>query len=185
MPATTDLLGDRSNSGSAAAPTVRTHGDRPPGAREEPDVIARSPFTGSEVGHLTLQAGLSLLNVLDEVAARVGLQVSDLRAMYFLRVVGALSAGELARRLLVPQSCVTLIAKRLEAEEFLVRRRHHVDGRKVVLSLTSVGERATDEYAVLVRDRMREFFAPLSAASTAALAALLGEVVESAGTQPA
>ncbi|WP_380259131.1 MarR family winged helix-turn-helix transcriptional regulator [Kineococcus sp. GCM10028916] len=166
------------------APVAWAYGNRLPGVHEGHDVIARSPLTGSEVGHLTLQAGLSLLDLLDEVAVQVGLQASDLRAMYLLRIVGELSAGELARRVLVPQSCVTLIAKRLEAEEFLVRRRYHVDGRKVVLSLTSAGERAIDEYAVLVRSRMREFFAPLSAASAAALAALLGEVVEPVGTQP-
>ncbi|WP_380161980.1 MarR family winged helix-turn-helix transcriptional regulator [Kineococcus sp. R86509] len=178
MTVTTDAPNAHSTSASTAPVTFLLDVGRLPGVREDRDVIARSPFSGSEVGHLTLQAGLSLLNVLDGVAGQVGLQGSDLRAMYLLHVVGDQSAGELARRMQVPQSCVTLIAKRLEADGLLVRQKHPSDGRKVVLALTSAGEKTTDAFSVLVRDRMRKFFAPLSAAGAAALAALLAEVVE-------
>lgn len=176
---TTSHRDSSSATGSPAPPPVRP--DRLPGVPTEQDVIARSPFTGSELAHLTLQAGLHVLHVLDGAAAQLDLQASDLRAMYLLHVLGRQSAGDLARRMLVPQSTVTLIAARLAGQGLVERHRDTCDGRKVILSITPDGERVMDTASVLVRGRMRTFFAPLSPAGAAALAALLAEVVEPGG----
>ncbi|GAA0324740.1 MarR family transcriptional regulator [Kineococcus aurantiacus] len=172
----TDAAGVDPDQGSAELHPVPV--DRLPGVREELDVIARSPFSGSELGHLTLQAGLGVLGILDSAADRVGLLASDLRAMYLLQVLGDQSAGSLARHMLVPQSCVTLIAKRLQEEGLVTRAKDPHDGRKVILGITGAGRCRLDEASVLVRAELRTFFAPLSPASAVALAALLADVVE-------
>lgn len=164
---------------------MRTTVQQLPGVRDTADVIALSPLTGSELGHLTLQAGLRVLGVLEEAARGAGLQASDLRAMYLLHVHGPHSAGALAAQLLMPQSCVTLIATRLSGRGLLTRTRDRADGRRVVLALTGAGTQVMDETAVDVRSGLKALFAPLSPGASTALAALLADVVEAVPSDPA
>ncbi|WP_432541528.1 MarR family winged helix-turn-helix transcriptional regulator [Kineococcus sp. SYSU DK002] len=147
-----------------------------PGVREEGDLVAVAPGTGTEVARLTLRAGLRVLAILDAGAGQVGLLGSDLRAMYLLQVAGPQSAGALARSMLVPQSVVTLVADRLQARGFLSRARDPRDGRKVVLAITADGRRVLDEASAHVRAELKSFFAPLSPARAEDLAALLAEI---------
>ena len=140
-------------------------------------MIAVDPVTGSELGRLTLQAGLKVISVLDAAAGEVDLLASDLRALYLLQVVGSQNAGELAKRMFVPQSCVTLIADRLQRRDLLSRARDPRDGRRVVLTITAEGRGVLEAAAVLVRAELKSFFAPLSAAHAQELAVLLGRVV--------
>ena len=140
-------------------------------------MIAVDPVTGSELGRLTLQAGLKVISVLDAAAGEVDLLASDLRALYLLQVVGSQNAGELAKRMFVPQSCVTLIADRLQKRDLLSRARDPRDGRRVVLTITAEVRGVLEAGALLVRAARRSFFAPLSAARAEELAVLLAQVV--------
>ena len=149
-----------------------------PGAPGPQDVVALSPATGAELGHLALQAGMAIVTMLDTAAGTVGVVASDLRALYVLQVAGTRSAGSLARQLMVQQSCVTLIADRLQRKGLVQRERDPDDGRRVLLRITPAGRRLLDEAAVKVRADLRVFFAPLSADDATTLAGLLGEVVE-------
>lgn len=148
-----------------------------PGATTVADVVAVSASSGRELGHLALQVGLAVGSLLERAAATVDLVPSDLRALYALDVLGPLSAGQLARQLMVQQSCVTLLAGRLEQKRLLLRRRDQVDRRRVVLQIDEPGRSLVGEVAVGLRHDLRRFFAPLSPGAAAQLADLLDDVI--------
>lgn len=139
--------------------------------------IARSPG-GVELGYLLLQAGRLIQNAVDDVAAEVGMPALDLLALYVLREHSGLTGGALARMLCVQQSSVTPLADRLEAAALIGRERDEADRRRVWLCPTPQGEALAQEVTSKVREAVRHVFTPLSPGSAAALAALLGDVVE-------
>jgi DNA-binding MarR family transcriptional regulator len=149
-----------------------------PGAQTLHDVVAISPSSGLELAHLAMQVGLAVGALLDTAAAQVDLVTSDLRALYFLDMRGTWTAGELARQLMVQQSCVTLLAGRLESKHLLQRHRDPGDRRKVLLQITPAGQDLVRQVAARARYDVRRLFAPLSPAQSAHLAVLLGEIVE-------
>ncbi|MFD0483195.1 MarR family winged helix-turn-helix transcriptional regulator [Kineococcus sp. GCM10028916] len=149
-----------------------------PGAQTLHDVVAVSPSSGLELAHLAMQVGLAVGALLDTAAAQVELVTSDLRALYFLDMCGTRTAGELAMQLMVQQSCVTLLAGRLEGKQLLQRHRDPGDRRKVLLQITPAGQDLVRQVAARARYDVRRLFAPLSPAQSAHLAVLLGEIVE-------
>jgi len=90
-----------------------------------------------------------VLNRLDTVLKPHGLTFARYEALVLLTFSsrGALPLGKMGERLQVHPTSVTSIIDRLEAAEFVVRRRHPDDGRAILAEITDTGralvERAT------------------------------------------
>jgi DNA-binding MarR family transcriptional regulator len=90
-----------------------------------------------------------VLNRLDTVLKPHGLTFARYEALVLLTFSsrGALPLGKMGERLQVHPTSVTSIVDRLEAAEFVVRRRHPDDGRAILAEITDTGralvERAT------------------------------------------
>ena len=76
-----------------------------------------------------------------EVLADVGLTYPQYLVMLALWTDGALSVGELGRRLRLDSGTLTPLLKRLEASGRVERRRDPHDERRVVVTATAEGER--------------------------------------------
>jgi DNA-binding MarR family transcriptional regulator len=139
--------------------------------------LGRSPG-GRELGYLALHAGRMVQNAVEEAALDAGMPAMDLLALYMLGEHDGLTGGALARLLQVQQSSITPLADRLEAAGWIERARDEQDRRKVWLCPTAAGRDVLERTVEVARQAVREAFAPLSTGSAAALAALLGEVVE-------
>ncbi|MEU4695450.1 MarR family transcriptional regulator [Actinoplanes sp. NPDC023714] len=137
----------------------------------------RSPG-GFELGYLALHAGRLVQNAAEEAAVEAGMPAMDLLALYMLGEHDGLTGGALARLLRVQQSSITPLADRLEAAGLISRARDGSDRRKVWLCPTASGRETLLRTMDVARDAVRVAFAPLSPGSAAALAALLGDVVE-------
>lgn len=74
-----------------------------------------------------------------DLTQQTGLTGSQLLLMQVLYREGASSAGELAAALHCSQATITSIVDRLEAKDFVRRRRGVVDKRKVLIELTAPG----------------------------------------------
>jgi MarR family transcriptional regulator, organic hydroperoxide resistance regulator len=82
-----------------------------------------------------------------EVLADVGLTYPQYLVMLALWTDGALSVGELGRRLRLDSGTLTPLLKRLEASGRVERRRDPRDERRVVVTATAQGERLRREVA--------------------------------------
>lgn len=71
------------------------------------------------------------------IAARVGLSVSDLKALDLLQRQGPMAAGELATHTGLATASVTSLIDRLEQKRFVRRVRDRTDRRRVVVALTT------------------------------------------------
>lgn len=74
---------------------------------------------------------------------------------------GALTAGELARRVSVSQATVTDIVKRLEARKLLRRTKDAVDKRRVLITATKAGEKLYASAPPLLQETFARRFAAL------------------------
>ncbi len=90
-----------------------------------------------------------VLNRLDGILKPHGLTFARYEALVLLTFSsrGSLPLGKMGERLQVHPTSVTSIVDRLEAAEFVVRRRHPDDGRAILAEITPAGralvERAT------------------------------------------
>ncbi|MEU8243175.1 MarR family transcriptional regulator [Actinoplanes missouriensis] len=139
--------------------------------------LGRSP-RGYELGYLVLHAGRLVQNAVEEAAVEAGMPAMDLLALYILGEHEGLTGGALARLLHVQQSSITPLADRLEAAGLIERARDDSDRRRVWLCPTDKGGTMVRQTMAVARDAARHAFAPLSPGAAAALAALLGDVVE-------
>lgn len=69
----------------------------------------------------------------------VGLSLSEFVTLWSIRVGQDMEAGDVAAEVGVPPSSFTAVAQRLERRGLLVRRRHPLDGRFVIVSITEAG----------------------------------------------
>ncbi|WP_127550886.1 MarR family winged helix-turn-helix transcriptional regulator [Actinoplanes sp. OR16] len=139
--------------------------------------LGRSPG-GLELGYLALHAGRLVQTAVEEAALEAGMPAMDLLALYMLGEHDGLTGGALARLLHVQQSSITPLADRLEGAGLISRAPDSGDRRKVWLCPTASGREVLERTIAVARGAVRESFGPLSRGSAAALAALLGEVVE-------
>jgi DNA-binding MarR family transcriptional regulator len=82
-----------------------------------------------------------VLAELDELLKPHGLSFARYEALVLLTFSrrGSLPLGKMGERLQVHPTSVTSIVDRLEASEFVVRRRHPTDGRTVLAEITASG----------------------------------------------
>ncbi|MDT7609317.1 MAG: hypothetical protein QOI50_3337 [Pseudonocardiales bacterium] len=74
------------------------------------------------------------------MAVALGVGVTEASALGELRQDGPLTPSDLSRRLGLTSPSVTSMLDRLEAAQLVVRHRHPVDRRSVLIQLTDVGE---------------------------------------------
>jgi len=100
---------------------------------------------------LAIRASQNVSEAFDEhVAARLGINRTDLRALDILDQRGPMSAGELAEAMHLSSGAITTLVDRLERAGFARRRRDDADRRRV---LVEVGSR--------MRNEVESFYAPL------------------------
>jgi DNA-binding MarR family transcriptional regulator len=86
------------------------------------------------------------------VARRLGMSESEIAALTYL-AEGAMTPGELGRRLQLTSGGMTALLHRLQRAGHIVRGRHPTDRRSVVVSASpTVLDRIADLYAPLVAD---------------------------------
>jgi DNA-binding MarR family transcriptional regulator len=92
---------------------------------------------------LAIRASQNVSEAFDEhVAARLGINRTDLRALDILDQRGPTSAGELAEAMHLSSGAITTLVDRLERAGFAERRRDDTDRRRV---LVEVGSRMGNE----------------------------------------
>jgi DNA-binding MarR family transcriptional regulator len=73
------------------------------------------------------------------LAAELGLNISDMSAMSYTRAHGPLGQKDLAHYLGFSTSSITTLVDRLEAKQLMQRRAHPHDRRRILVSLTDSG----------------------------------------------
>jgi DNA-binding MarR family transcriptional regulator len=81
----------------------------------------------------------------DHVAARLGINRTDLRALDILDQRGPISAGELAEAMHLSSGAITTLVDRLERRGYARRRRDEDDRRRVLIELTPALQLAAGE----------------------------------------
>ena len=92
------------------------------------------------------------------VAARLGLNVTDIKCYSLIRQMGPMTAGELAEQTGLTTGAITGVIDRLEKEGLVQRGRDSADRRRVIIQQV---ENPAHEKA------MMELYAPLGSAITA------------------
>src|ERR687887_2128841 len=86
---------------------------------------------------LAIRASQNVSEAFDEhVAARLGINRTDLRALDILDQRGPISAGELAEAMHLSSGAVTTLVDRIERVGYAQRRRDADDRRRVLVELT-------------------------------------------------
>lgn len=92
---------------------------------------------------LALQGLFSLANETErEVARRLGLNLTDYRALSALAQSGPVTVGKLAEDLGATPATATAIVSRMEARGYMARQRNTEDRRQVQVSVTPAAELA-------------------------------------------
>ena len=92
------------------------------------------------------------------VADRVGLSVTDLKALDLLQRFGALAAGEIATHTGLATASVTSLIDRLQKKRFVRRLRDRSDRRRIMVRLTSNVEKKIAPYFASLNARMLSRF---------------------------
>ena len=90
-----------------------------------------------------------------------GLASSELLILQVLEADGQQTAGQLAKDLLFSKSTITEVLDGLEEHQFISRKRHPVDGRSVIVSLTDQGRQFLSATAAPFQVRLLERFKAL------------------------
>jgi DNA-binding MarR family transcriptional regulator len=100
---------------------------------------------------LAIRASQNVSEAFDEhVAARLGINRTDLRALDILDQRGPMSAGELAEAMHLSSGAITTLVDRLERAGYARRRRDESDRRRVLVEVGSrMGDAAENFYAPL------------------------------------
>lgn len=119
--------------------------------------IAREELIGRF--SLAIRASQNVSEAFDEhVAARLGINRTDLRALDILDQRGPISAGELAEAMHLSSGAITTLVDRLERAGYAQRRRDETDRRRV---LVEVGSKMGND--------VEAFYAPLFHGTTTLL----------------
>lgn len=100
-------------------------------------------YTPMEVARAARRLDLSLAEMHLDLARTMVMTPAELLALAHLGMDGALSPGDLARRLHMRSGAITALLDRLTEHGHVVREPHPSDRRKLVVSLTEEGRRAT------------------------------------------
>jgi len=107
------------------------------------------------------------------VADRLGLGVTDLKALDLLQRLGSLTAGEVAAHTGLATASVTSLIDRLEKKRLVRRARDRRDRRRVVVCLTPKMEETIAPLFASLSERMLSRFRAYSAEQLAMIAEFL------------
>ncbi len=108
----------------------------------------------------------------------------QVHAMLWLGTDGALTMGELARRLGVTEKTVTGVVDRLEREGYLVRERSAADRRVVRCRLTPEGQQTWQKLERLTNQGMGQLLGVLDTSDRKALFRILEKLLRRIDSQP-
>lgn len=115
--------------------------------------------------------------------AECGLSVSDARCLAAIGSFGPLSVRDVARRANQDKAQASRSVSSLVAHGLVRKDASPVDGRGVVLSLSSAGRTTHRKVIKVITARNADIFAALDAGEREALGALLDRVVEALGDE--
>jgi DNA-binding MarR family transcriptional regulator len=151
------------------------------------NVIVEMPKPGSNASHsrVILDSVRMIVRAL-RVSSRLCESASELSGaqIFILRQLqtgGKLSINELAERTFTHQSTVSGVVSRLVDAGYVSRSPSKDDGRRLDLSLTSQGARTLESVPKTAQEVLTKAIRGLSPAKRGALAALMRELVETAG----
>lgn len=96
-----------------------------------------------------------------EIERKSSLTGPQLLIMKTINDLGSLSAGNIAKEVNLSQATITSIIDRLEGKGLLRRERDTQDKRKVIVSLTEIGQKAYDKAPTLLQENFLDEFEKL------------------------
>ncbi len=138
---------------------------------------------GSSAEVAALDAYIKLMRAAETVTSRVHgpllgeLTVTQFGVLEVLHHRGALSAGEIAEKVLKSAGNLTLVLANLERDGLISRERDRSDGRRWIISLTAAGRKRVSALFPKVAAAITAEFAHLSRAEQA----MLGELCKKLG----
>ncbi|MDC0713061.1 MarR family transcriptional regulator [Stigmatella sp. ncwal1] len=108
----------------------------------------------------------------------------QVHALLWLGQDGALTMGELARRLGITEKTVTGVVDRLEREGHLQRERVHEDRRVVRCRLTDSGQQTSQQLHQLVNQALSQLLEMLDSSDRKALFRIIEKLVRRLDTSP-
>lgn len=111
-----------------------------------------------------------------DLTRATGLTPSQLIVMQIVARAGEPGAGAIAEAARLSQATVTALLDKLEARNFISRRKTHPDRRRITVTLTEAGRRALAETPDLLQDRFSARFTKLPDYEQASIIAALERV---------
>lgn len=166
-------------------------------APEPPVTMPHDPFTNQDDDHRMNgndALNLRILRALRQIIRAVDVHSRHLSAVYrvtgpqlicLLVIVekGPITSAELARAVHVSPSTLVGILDRLEAREFILRKRDTADRRKVYVVPTDTGRKFARDAPSPLQDTLVQKLTGLSHSEQAAIAAALEQVAELMGAR--
>ncbi len=115
--------------------------------------------------------------------AKFGLTTPQLICLDVLAKANKMILRDLARKINLGESTVNGIVDRLEAKDFLIRRRSAEDRRKVYLEITEAGREMIRKTPPLLQDKLSASLAGLSDAEKRTITESLERLVELMGAE--
>ena len=96
-------------------------------------------YSGKDVAMAVRRLDLMMAQMHLEMSERLGLSAGELLALAYLSVDGPLGPTELTRRLHMTTGAMTAMLDRLAERDYVVRKPHATDRRRIMVSLTKSG----------------------------------------------
>lgn len=125
--------------------------------------------------------GLSILYS-QALAARLGINITDLECLSFASLGPGVTAGALAEHTGLTTGAITTVIDRLERDGFVQRKRDDTDRRKVVVVATAIAKRRAGAAGAPMRKIVDDVLSPYDDEQIRFLGKVLGELCE-AGRQ--
>lgn len=132
----------------------------------------------------TLGRRRSLRDPLATACEQMQLTPSQVHALMWLGQDGALTMGELARRIGITEKTVTGVVDRLEREGFVQRERSATDRRVVHCTLATAGQQAYQRLDRMLQQQLGLFLELLDATDRKALFRLMEKLIQRMDEEP-
>lgn len=128
-------------------------------------------FLMNQVMHLYIQRSVSMFRKLDIHAGQAGM-------LWSLKKQNGLSQKEIAKKLGVKPPSITVMIRKLEQEDYIVRKQDEKDQRVTRIFITAKGEKVAEYMNEVLKQLEREIFANMSDEEVMLLRRLLMQMKE-------
>jgi DNA-binding MarR family transcriptional regulator len=141
--------------------------------------ISGNEKAASDLFNLLVELGRvrAMRDPMQMLVAEQELTTPQLHTLSWLAIDGALTMGELARRLGITEKTITGVIDRLERDRLVQRVRDSADRRVVRAHLTGVGKRQAEKLVDTARHSMAAFLSMLDDEDRASLLRIIQKVV--------